>query len=116
MSTERHQIDPHIWKAMLKEDGPHLAQLRIGGKKLCLIRCRGNWHVLSDRCSHQGGPLSKGFLNEKEEVVCPWHRFAFDPETGQSESGGYFVKTYRVEEEGGNLFVELPKRKFLGLF
>ncbi|MEM7367826.1 MAG: Rieske 2Fe-2S domain-containing protein [Bacteroidota bacterium] len=101
---------------MLKADGPHLAQLKIEGKKLCLIRCRGAWFVLSDKCSHQGGPLSKGFLNEKEEVVCPWHRFAFDPQTGQSESGGYFVKTYPLIEEGGQLYVEIPKRKFLGLF
>lgn len=60
--------------------------------------------------------MAAGFLNEKGEVVCPWHRFAFDPVSGNSESGGYCVSTYSVRELGEDLYVEIPKKKWLGLW
>ena len=83
-----------------------------GGKKnLCLVRHAGKWHALAAKCPHAGGPLAAGFVNETGKIVCPWHRFAFDLESGHSDSGGYVVKTYQVKEEDGKLWVGIPKKK-----
>jgi len=83
----------------------------IGRKTLCIIYKEGNWYAMDGKCTHAGGPLFAGKL-ENDHVVCPWHRFFFDLNNGQSESGGYFVNTYPIREEKGQLFVQLKKRKW----
>lgn len=35
-------------------------------------------NILSDICPHQGGSLSKGWINERGNVHCPYHGFEFD--------------------------------------
>lgn len=38
---------------------------------------QGTPHVLADRCTHRGGPLSEGVV-EGNCVTCPWHGSRFD--------------------------------------
>jgi phenylpropionate dioxygenase-like ring-hydroxylating dioxygenase large terminal subunit len=40
-------------------------------------------NILSDICPHQGASLSKGWINKKGNIHCPYHGFEFDKE-------GYF--------------------------
>lgn len=48
-----------------------------GRTELMLYRRRDSSIVsLANRCSHRGGPLYKGTVND-DAVTCPWHRSAF---------------------------------------
>lgn len=88
------------------------------GKKICMLRKGEQLFALKSRCPHAGGPMGNGFLDEDGNLVCPWHRFKFCPETGKDPSGeGYFLPTYPVEIRESGLYVGFPKRKKLfGLF
>jgi nitrite reductase/ring-hydroxylating ferredoxin subunit len=37
-------------------------------------------YLVANKCPHRGGPLKFGFINEKEEIVCPMHHNAFSIE------------------------------------
>jgi nitrite reductase (NADH) small subunit len=83
----------------------------------------GSVHVLRDRCSHEGGRLSRGrlllkvggdevgayVLSEDEYVVrCPWHGYEFDVETGHciADARRARVRAYEVTVEDGVVFIE----------
>lgn len=89
---------------------------KLKGKNLAVAFLNGTWRVFDARCPHAGGPLYAGKINEVGAVVCPLHRFGFDLENGKCDSGGYFIEIYESKEERFEIFVKLPKKKFLGLF
>jgi len=91
-------------------------KVKVNGKRLAITYAQGAWKAFDAKCPHANGPLHAGKLNEKGEIVCPLHRFAFSLETGKCDSGGYFIDVYPCKEERFELQVDLPKKKFLGLF
>lgn len=48
------------------------------GKPLVIYKSKNNYIIHSDICPHQGASLSKGFLNENENIQCPYHGFEFE--------------------------------------
>ena len=51
---------------------------------------QGKFYAIDARCSHEGGPLDQGDIEElgnKLLIVCPWHSFDFDLNTGLSSTG-----------------------------
>jgi nitrite reductase/ring-hydroxylating ferredoxin subunit len=46
----------------------------------------GTISALAERCSHLGGPLSEGEL-EEDSIVCPWHKSKFQLSDGQPVQG-----------------------------
>ena len=60
------------------EDGEHLA--------LIYVQARDTFYAMEAACSHEGGPLDMGDIedvgNGSWVVVCPWHHFEFDVATG----------------------------------
>jgi nitrite reductase/ring-hydroxylating ferredoxin subunit len=57
---------------------------------LCVVRRGQHVDVLSDTCSHLGGPLSEGeFTSESGQgaVACPWHGSTFRLSDGQVVHG-----------------------------
>ena len=91
-------------------------RVKVKNKRLAICFWQGKWHAYDARCPHAGGPLHAGKINEKGQVVCPLHRFAFDLESGKCDSGGYFIDIYETKVERFEIFVNLPRKKFLGLF
>jgi len=55
-----------------------------GGRPFCVANVDGTIAVLNGVCPHEEGPLGEGII-EEGRVVCPWHGYAFDPRTGESE-------------------------------
>jgi len=54
-----------------------------GGEPLAVIRLgSGEVNVLADRCPHDGGPISDGFV-EGDRLVCARHQWELDPQTGE---------------------------------
>jgi nitrite reductase (NADH) small subunit len=54
------------------------------GRPFCVANVNGAIAVLNGVCPHEEGPLGEGTI-EEGRVVCPWHGYAFDPRTGESE-------------------------------
>lgn len=84
--------------------------LRVVVKKraLAFVRTGGVLRAMDDRCPHQGRALSGGWV-EHGHVVCPFHRFHYDPATGACKhalTGN--VAVYAVREVEGRIEVGLP--------
>ena len=79
----------------------------LGGPKVAVFNVDGIYHVLSNECGHQGGPLGEGKL-EGFSVVCPWHQWKFDVTTGTCLSvGGSSVRKYEVAAAGEELYIRV---------
>jgi nitrite reductase/ring-hydroxylating ferredoxin subunit/uncharacterized membrane protein len=63
--------------AKLAENEPR--RVEVGERRIVLVRQDGQIYALAERCSHLGGPLSDGEI-ENGCIICPWHgsRFALD--------------------------------------
>ncbi|MHB8489334.1 MAG: Rieske (2Fe-2S) protein [Candidatus Dormibacteria bacterium] len=49
----------------------------VDGRKVLLTRVNGAVCALENTCSHAGGPLNEGTVEDGEVVVCPWHGSRF---------------------------------------
>ena len=47
------------------------------GKEYFLLAHEDGLYLIDARCPHRGGMLKYGFVNDRNEVVCPLHRGAF---------------------------------------
>jgi nitrite reductase/ring-hydroxylating ferredoxin subunit len=83
----------------------------LKGEKICVTRTAKGAYAVQDRCPHNGASLSKGFCTEKNEIVCPLHRYSYDLESGKATSGGAFaLKTYPFEIRDGAVYLGIKAR------
>lgn len=84
-----------------------LREFTVNERVLCVANSEGAIRVLDGICPHEGGPLAEGMI-EHGRVVCPWHSYAFDLDTGEAE-GEPTLKAEVLEArvEGGELQVKL---------
>jgi nitrite reductase/ring-hydroxylating ferredoxin subunit len=83
-----------------------LADLPVG--PVAVYHFSGRVHAAGDVCPHAGARLSEGAL-EGTVVTCPLHGSQFDVCTGERLRGpaDAEIKTYRVDIEGGQVFLIL---------
>lgn len=69
----------------------------------------GEFYCIADLCTHDGGPLEDGAL-EDYEVMCPRHGARFDIRSGAAMCLPAVspVPTYEVKVEGNDILVESP--------
>lgn len=101
------------WRKV-KEEGPRalgegkLMQLTVAGRTLCVVRMNGVLRALADACPHQGRSISGGWCDEGH-VVCPFHRFHFDPVTGKARHGVCSnIEVFPLEERTDGLYLGFP--------
>lgn len=58
-----------------------VAEFETNGVAVCLANIDGELRALDNWCPHRRGPLGQGWV-EGNAVVCPWHSWVFDTETG----------------------------------
>jgi len=75
---------PVLAEVDLAENTPRRVQ--AGTTPVLLVRREGRIFAIGDRCSHLGGPLSEGRL-ENTSIVCPWHASRFSLEDGRVLDG-----------------------------
>ncbi len=76
-------------------------------KRIALFKVDGKFYAVDEVCPHRGGPLSEGDI-EDCEVVCPWHGWRFNLETGISPvNTSVKVDTYAVKVEGADILIEV---------
>jgi nitrite reductase/ring-hydroxylating ferredoxin subunit len=56
------------------------------GVRLLIVEDGDQLHVLADRCTHRGGPLSEGEIADGC-VTCPWHGSRFSLLDGSVQGG-----------------------------
>ncbi len=80
--------------------------VRVGSAAVALSFVDGKFGAISGVCNHVGGPLGQGRL-DGAYVVCPWHAYKFQRETGEGEPGfeADRVPAYALKVEAGRVLV-----------
>ena len=82
--------------------------LLIGEHRITLVQTRNGFVAVQDFCTHNKESLSKGTVNFRDEIICPWHGHCFDLRTGrESKERSADLKTYAVRENEEGLFIDL---------
>lgn len=87
--TNAFQTGPQRWQVvcgeiLVKDGSPHAVS--AAGVSLLLLEQEGRVHVLANRCTHRGAPLSEGEVG-RGCITCPWHGSVFDLESGAVRRG-----------------------------
>jgi len=85
---------PAMQVSDLAEGKPQVAD--CNGTPIFILKRGDAVSAISDTCSHAGGPLLEGTI-EDNVVVCPWHASRFDLRTGAVRSGPATVSQVRYE-------------------
>jgi thiamine pyrophosphate-dependent acetolactate synthase large subunit-like protein/nitrite reductase/ring-hydroxylating ferredoxin subunit len=77
---------------------------------VCLIHsAEHGYTALDNRCPHQGGPLGEGQL-DGPWLICPWHGYEYDPQTGNPPEGyGDHAKSLPLEIRQDGLYVQVEE-------
>lgn len=90
--------------ARIKPDTPQLVV--IGSLRICLVLHDETFRAVQDSCSHNGESLSKGSINYLGEIICPWHHYCFNLETGRELSArSADLKTYPLKVDDSGFFI-----------
>lgn len=102
--------------------------IEIEGISIGIIYTNGNYHAIRNVCPHKQGPICKGDVRgtmlptnpqeymygmEEQVIVCPWHGWEFDLETGE----GLFsindrkLKKYSIEINDDKIYVEIKAKR-----
>lgn len=86
-----------------------LAIRTAAGKAITVGICNGQLIACAHKCPHAGGILADGYIDSLGNIVCPLHRYKFDPRNGRNVSGeGFFLKTFAIEEKADGVYVNIP--------
>jgi nitrite reductase/ring-hydroxylating ferredoxin subunit len=88
----------------------HKPQLvAVYGKRICLTLHDNNFFAVQDACSHNGESLSKGHINHLGEIVCPWHGYRFELQTGRPcDSSSPDLATYPIKIDESGFYIGIP--------
>jgi len=96
-------------KKDLKEGG--LLRVELGGRPIVLAMVMGKIYAMDAICTHQGGPLDEGIL-EEYNLTFPWHNAVFDVRSGNVSNKTTWatnVNSYpvQVDPTTGDISIEL---------
>jgi nitrite reductase/ring-hydroxylating ferredoxin subunit len=104
--------------------------VEIGGVAVGVFRRNGTFTAWENACPHMGGPVCQGkiiarvqeliandktslgfaFSKDQTNVVCPWHGYEFDIETGRHQGNPRLrLLPVKIAVIDGDLVVTLPK-------
>jgi nitrite reductase/ring-hydroxylating ferredoxin subunit len=81
----------------------------IGKREFAIIRKDGRFFCIEGLCTHEGGPLGEGTLNDRQ-LVCPWHEGRYDIETGEADPDTDWItnaKTFPAKVEQGTVLIDV---------
>jgi nitrite reductase (NADH) small subunit len=85
-----------------------VTEVLLDGQPYAICNVGGQVRALSGICIHRGGPLGQGQVHDGR-VVCPYHLWEFDCETGEYDyDPTKRVPTFEVKVEGDDILVQLP--------
>jgi 3-phenylpropionate/trans-cinnamate dioxygenase ferredoxin subunit len=83
----------------------------VGDHEVAVCNVNGQFYAIDDLCTHDGGSLDQGELDEAE-IECPRHGARFDVRSGAATQLPAFepVETHAVRIEGGRVQVGVEHR------
>lgn len=81
--------------------------VRCQGKQVLVIARDARLFAIANRCPHEGYPLSEGTIGPGSVLTCNWHNWKFDLASGAALVGRDPVRTYPVDERGGEIFLDV---------
>lgn len=97
-----HQLDEFFFS---KEN---LCNILINGKEITLAKYRGQLFAFATKCPHAGAPLSEGYLDDKNCIVCLRHGHRFNILNGRNMTGeDYRLKIYKTKHLEDGWYVEI---------
>jgi nitrite reductase (NADH) small subunit/3-phenylpropionate/trans-cinnamate dioxygenase ferredoxin subunit len=90
--------------------------VRLNGGKVAIFKVDGRLRAIQDRCPHMGASLADGRV-QRGQVVCHWHDWCFDLQTGQGDRRSkrwLRARVYEVKIEGDEVFVLRPDESASG--
>jgi nitrite reductase/ring-hydroxylating ferredoxin subunit len=80
----------------------------VEGREILLAKYHGKFYALDERCTHRGGPLSEGIL-EDGIITCPWHFGQFDLATGEVKGPppAEPLRSYELLLQGTDIFISI---------
>ncbi len=78
----------------------------VDGRPVVVVRTPAGLHAVGGKCTHYGGPLSKGICVDGE-VRCPWHHARFDLATGEAVGAPALdpIPVYDIDVRDGMVYV-----------
>ncbi len=90
----------------LSPEEPFLFELN-GDEQGVIFQTDTGYYAVENRCPHAGAYLHEGEV-EDDILMCVWHGWRFDLETGQSLTEYWAkLKTYTLEVEGSDIYILL---------
>jgi 3-phenylpropionate/trans-cinnamate dioxygenase ferredoxin subunit len=88
-----------------------VAVFEVGDHEVAVCNVDGQFYAIDDLCTHDGGPLDQGEL-EDTEIECPRHGARFDVRSGAVTQLPAFepVATHAVRLEGDTVQVGVEHR------
>lgn len=87
------------------DNGPK--RVSVDGKKYLVCSVNGEVRAYRNVCPHQYGPAVEGMIDEnKGTVICPWHGFEFDLDSGEDPAYGKSLPRANVEIRGGDVYID----------
>ncbi|HTR65545.1 MAG TPA: Rieske (2Fe-2S) protein [Terriglobales bacterium] len=82
-------------------------EFSCGENTICVANVNGTITAMDNICLHRGGPLGQGDI-ENGKVVCPWHGWQWDPQTGQAtHNPNAKLAVYPLRVENGEVLIDL---------
>ncbi len=80
-------------------------EFQLNGKMICVANTGNGCAALDNTCVHRGGPLGQGIV-DGNKVICPWHGWMFDANTGASaHNTSVRVRVYPLKIEGEDVLI-----------
>ncbi|HZQ76075.1 MAG TPA: Rieske 2Fe-2S domain-containing protein [Acidimicrobiia bacterium] len=106
-----YQHEPEDWTAVMEAGDLQAGsptRVEADGATILLYRASDRIHAIGSRCSHAGGPLQEGKIDDGALCVeCPWHGSVFSLEDGTVIHGPASIPqaAYDVRVQGGRIEV-----------
>lgn len=85
--------------------GEGVKLITLSEREFAIIAHDGKYYAVENFCPHKGGPLGLGQV-KNGTITCPWHRFRFELESGNSVTNPAMRATiHRIVVERGDLLV-----------
>jgi len=106
------KIADHINEIDFAEN--NIAVTEVEGKKICIGKYNDAILAFAYKCPHASGILADGYIDALGNVVCPQHRYKYNPQNGFNVSGeGYYLKNWPVELRNDGVYIRLEKTNSL---
>jgi len=82
-------------------------EFTVGDRVICVANVNGTISAMDNVCLHMGGPLGQGYI-EDGKIVCPWHGWEYDSQTGALEGDPKSkLDVYPIKVENGEVMVDV---------